>query len=533
MRLFHVHITYTDQVDKATTAAQKAWVKERGAVTFPLNIENMECGGLLPALDQLKARVDRIEGFNTSFDYLEAKRQLQSAIDRGNHAKAEELRRAIAEIEAKNDVGVGTTTVRRTTHMRSAPPILTLRIQRVQLSADMLSDYKMHCRFDYPEELDMAGFLHKPAGAEETRYRLYGIVAHRGTSQSGHYMCFIRPPGQSIWYKFDDDKVARVDAAEAVEGNFGLPGQPARSAYMLIYLRMDDEGQCTFGLEDAAVPDHVTSWLDGPSSAEQPVLPIAITLALPTGKGLKKLRGTVKEVAVAGGAEATVEDLVRALQAQMAAEGTPVKLPSEGELYAGDTARAALASYPFAPQLCLTLVKEHKILRIYDMSAALNMVQGQGTRGLLRMEWRDVRTGVGCVRVAQAQGEKVNGLTLHFFGDPVLLPLLPGDTLERALARLQRRTGWKWNMRGDEVQYAHIVHSQTRQEFKLLQLDQRVDGMIAADTPDLLVVMRTREEGSPGEGDFLAAQEQRRASRSRIRMPAIDNAANKKKSKAT
>jgi hypothetical protein len=45
--------------------------------------------------------------------------------------------------------------------------------------------------------------------------------------------------------------------------------------------------------------------------------------------------------------------------------------------------------------------------------------------------------------------------------------------------------------------------------------------------------MRTREEGSPGEGDFLAAQEQRRASRSRIRMPAIDNAANKKKSKAT
>jgi hypothetical protein len=65
----------------------------------------------------------------------------------------------------------------------------------------------------------------------------------------------------------------------------------------------------------------------------------------------------VKEVAVAGGAEATVEDLVRALQAQMAAEGTPVKLPSEGELYAGDTARAALASYPFAPQLCLTLVR--------------------------------------------------------------------------------------------------------------------------------------------------------------------------------
>ena len=32
---------YTDEVDRAATAEEKAWVKERPGAVFPLNIENM------------------------------------------------------------------------------------------------------------------------------------------------------------------------------------------------------------------------------------------------------------------------------------------------------------------------------------------------------------------------------------------------------------------------------------------------------------------------------------------------------------
>ena len=75
-----------------------------------------------------------------------------------------------------------------------------------------------------------------------------------------------------------------------------------------------------------------------------------------TCAGLKGVRGRLEEVRVSGGGEMLVADLLRSLRAQLAAEGSAVAAPSEAELYAGDTALPALANYPFAPELCLTLV---------------------------------------------------------------------------------------------------------------------------------------------------------------------------------
>jgi hypothetical protein len=59
--------------------------------------------------------------------------------------------------------------------------------------------------------------------------------------------------------------------------------------------------------------------------------------------------------------------------------------------------------------------------------------------------------------------------------------------LERALARLQRRTGWKWNVRGDEVQYAHIVHSQVAPACLALHLNILVRAS-TADTRTIVLV---------------------------------------------
>ncbi len=54
-----------------------------------------------------------------------------------------------------------------------------------------------------------------------------------------------------------------------------------------------------------------------------------------------------------GGEDMTVADLLRAFRAKAPVQDTP----DEAALYAGDTALPALARYPYAPDLALTLVR--------------------------------------------------------------------------------------------------------------------------------------------------------------------------------
>ena len=71
-----------------------------------------------------------------------------------------------------------------------------------------------------------------------------------GGRNGGHYYAFIRPLGSNDWFRFDDERVTKVKAAEAIEGQFGglehqqNPGHTPQwkypkisSAYMLVYVR--------------------------------------------------------------------------------------------------------------------------------------------------------------------------------------------------------------------------------------------------------------------------------------------------------
>ena len=72
-------------------------------------------------------------------------------------------------------------------------------------------------------------------------YRLHSVLVHSGGPNGGHYYAFIRPLTSDQWYKFDDERVTKVEEKEAVEGMFGgseyqRPPWKTSSAYMLVYV---------------------------------------------------------------------------------------------------------------------------------------------------------------------------------------------------------------------------------------------------------------------------------------------------------
>ena len=66
---------------------------------------------------------------------------------------------------------------------------------------------KINHRFEFSEEIDLYGTLDreylKVEDPEYFRYRLSGMVIHRGTAKNGHIWSLIKVGNQ--WYKVDDD----------------------------------------------------------------------------------------------------------------------------------------------------------------------------------------------------------------------------------------------------------------------------------------------------------------------------------------
>ena len=54
-------------------------------------------------------------------------------------------------------------------------------------------------------------------------YSLYGVIVHRGSAGSGHYIAYIKH--ENRWFEMNDRKATLVDFSEVLE----------QSAYMLFY----------------------------------------------------------------------------------------------------------------------------------------------------------------------------------------------------------------------------------------------------------------------------------------------------------
>jgi ubiquitin carboxyl-terminal hydrolase 7 len=178
----------------------------------------------------------------------------------------------------------------------SFPPVLQLQLKRFEYDPTHDAMGKVHDRYEFPTDLDLNPFLHvPPPGAPgepaappppDARYVLHSVLVHSGGVNGGHYYAFVRPcggAGGGDWFRFDDERVTREDAAKAVDDNFGEGGSAAggdndttatkwgggggypplwksarlSSAYMLVYVRACDLDKMVFPVAETDILAHV------------------------------------------------------------------------------------------------------------------------------------------------------------------------------------------------------------------------------------------------------------------------------------
>lgn len=114
----------------------------------------------------------------------------------------------------------------------TAPQCLVVHLKRFS-SGEYIS-HKDERLVEYPDELDIGRFIVGPK-TTSTKYQLYGVSEHMGSTAGGHYTAHAvvspldKHTGQ--WYSFNDSSVSESTTSSAHNG----------SAYVLFYQRMDDD----------------------------------------------------------------------------------------------------------------------------------------------------------------------------------------------------------------------------------------------------------------------------------------------------
>ncbi|KAF6213614.1 hypothetical protein GE061_011335 [Apolygus lucorum] len=116
-----------------------------------------------------------------------------------------------------------------------APPILILHLKRFQVQLHSFRKLSKHVSF--PLVLDLAPFCtsigedkNKVTNAEPMPYSLYGIVEHRGTLNSGHYVAYVKMEEENKrrWFCISDSHVNEVTEERVLK----------TEAYLLFYSRI-------------------------------------------------------------------------------------------------------------------------------------------------------------------------------------------------------------------------------------------------------------------------------------------------------
>lgn len=163
----------------------------------------------------------------------------------------------------------------------SFPPVLHLQLKRFEYDFNYDQLTKINDRYEFPASIDLSSYLDPDIYTENPNsliYVLHGVLVHTGDISTGHYYAMIKPDISDEWYRFDDDKVWRVTEKEVFDQNFGCSKlleneikllsrekyqdyfiSRQTSAYMLVYIKKDDEQKLLAAVEDSDVPKHVIS----------------------------------------------------------------------------------------------------------------------------------------------------------------------------------------------------------------------------------------------------------------------------------
>jgi len=149
------------------------------------------------------------------------------------------------------------------TCIKSLPEHLIISLKRFDFDLETFSKCKLNDRFEFPLTLDLEPYTHEylknveeeddddefgPLLKDDTmyEYELAGVIAHSGTSESGHYYSFIRERSSdlhsSLWTEFND-KLVWPYPVDGIPGDCfggiesGSKNVSQRNAYLLIYDR--------------------------------------------------------------------------------------------------------------------------------------------------------------------------------------------------------------------------------------------------------------------------------------------------------
>ncbi|KAG5602721.1 hypothetical protein H5410_034091, partial [Solanum commersonii] len=155
------------------------------------------------------------------------------------------------------------------------PPVLQLHLKRFEYDNMRGNDSKINDRYEFPLQLDLDRENGKYLSSEADRtvrnlYTLHSVLVHGGSVTGGHYYAFIRPTLSNQWYKFDDERVTKVDAKRALEEQYGGQGKLPQTnpeygfqtsqnsnAYLLVYIRESDKEKIMCTVDQKDIGEHL------------------------------------------------------------------------------------------------------------------------------------------------------------------------------------------------------------------------------------------------------------------------------------
>jgi len=136
--------------------------------------------------------------------------------------------------------------------LRELPPVLNLQLNRFQFDMQLGRKKKLNSNIQFPEELDMSGYI---ATSSPAKYSLTGVLMHVGPDANhGHYIAHIQEMESGNWFKFSDEcvgplqgKSLRLGVEEEIGGQARKQGKLGKivskagvlnsnNAYMLVYM---------------------------------------------------------------------------------------------------------------------------------------------------------------------------------------------------------------------------------------------------------------------------------------------------------
>ena len=114
---------------------------------------------------------------------------------------------------------------------KKIPNILFIQLKRFQYDPNTLSFIKNNKGISFKEEINLTNYVDSDKNKAKSKskkkvkndeiYSLYCVIVHSGSSQSGHYFCFVKDFKNECYIKFNDTSVDRAERKEVFNHNFG------------------------------------------------------------------------------------------------------------------------------------------------------------------------------------------------------------------------------------------------------------------------------------------------------------------------